>query len=109
MGFFLTEQEKQSAKIITEPKKRGSTKHKVAVVAAGARGCDACALKQTWPRIASPRMPISGNTKDADILLLGEAPGKHEDESGRAFVGDSGELLRKALPRRYLDRIAFQN
>ena len=30
---------------------------------------------------------------NADILILGEAPGKTEDFEGRPFCGDSGELL----------------
>ena len=34
---------------------------------------------------------------DADLLLIGEAPGKHEDEQGQPFVGRSGMLLNKVL------------
>jgi uracil-DNA glycosylase family 4 len=34
---------------------------------------------------------------DADILVVGEAPGKDEDISGRPFVGRSGRLLRDLL------------
>ena len=30
---------------------------------------------------------------NADILILGEAPGKTEDSEGKPFCGDSGELL----------------
>ena len=30
---------------------------------------------------------------DADILIVGEAPGKNEDEAGRPFVGNAGKLL----------------
>lgn len=30
---------------------------------------------------------------DADIVLIGEAPGKREDEQGRPFVGASGKFL----------------
>lgn len=38
----------------------------------------------------------SGN-KNADILLLGEAPGAEEDKQGLPFVGQSGHLLDKIL------------
>lgn len=38
----------------------------------------------------------SGNP-DAQILLIGEAPGKEEDEQGLPFVGRSGKLLTKIL------------
>lgn len=34
---------------------------------------------------------------DADILFIGEAPGKDEDLQGKPFVGRSGQLLNRAL------------
>lgn len=34
---------------------------------------------------------------DADLLFIGEAPGKDEDLQGKPFVGRSGQLLNKAL------------
>lgn len=34
---------------------------------------------------------------DADLLFIGEAPGRDEDIQGRPFVGRSGQLLNKAL------------
>jgi uracil-DNA glycosylase family 4 len=44
----------------------------------------------------SPYMKRSGS-KDAKILLIGEAPGQQEDEQGLPFIGDSGTLLRHSL------------
>ena len=44
-----------------------------------------------------------GNEK-ADILLLGEAPGAEEDKQGLPFVGQSGQLLDKALAAIGLNR-----
>ena len=35
--------------------------------------------------------------KDADIMLIGEAPGENEDLQGQPFVGRSGQLLDKFL------------
>jgi len=32
---------------------------------------------------------------DADIMVIGEAPGRTEDESGKPFVGPAGQLLDK--------------
>jgi len=32
---------------------------------------------------------------DADIMVIGEAPGRQEDESGKPFVGPAGQLLDK--------------
>ncbi|MDR1335029.1 MAG: uracil-DNA glycosylase [Holosporaceae bacterium] len=40
----------------------------------------------------------------ADILLLGEAPGAEEDRQGVPFVGQSGQLLDKMLAAINLDR-----
>lgn len=41
-------------------------------------------------------VPGEGNA-DADILFVGEAPGRTEAETGRPFVGRSGKLLRKMI------------
>lgn len=41
-------------------------------------------------------VPGEGNP-DADILFVGEAPGKTEAATGRPFVGRSGKLLRKLI------------
>jgi DNA polymerase len=41
---------------------------------------------------------------DADVLLLGEAPGASEDEQGRPFVGRAGKLLDLLLAEASLDR-----
>jgi len=38
-------------------------------------------------------VPGEGNA-DADIVFLGEAPGRNEAASGRPFIGRSGKLLR---------------
>jgi len=43
----------------------------------------------------------SGN-KDANIVIIGEAPGYHEDKNGYPFCGKSGKLL-----RRYLDYVGI--
>jgi uracil-DNA glycosylase family 4 len=36
---------------------------------------------------------------DAHLLLIGEAPGKDEDQQGRPFVGRSGKLLTRCLEK----------
>jgi uracil-DNA glycosylase family 4 len=41
---------------------------------------------------------------DADIMLIGEAPGRDEDREGRPFVGASGQLLDAMLGFLDLDR-----
>jgi DNA polymerase len=41
---------------------------------------------------------------DADVMVLGEAPGRHEDEQGRPFVGRAGKLLDELLAEAGLER-----
>lgn len=44
-----------------------------------------------------------GNT-DADIVFIGEAPGKNEDEKGEPFVGAAGRFLNEMLAAADLKR-----
>ena len=60
---------------------------------------DGCALKQT----ASSLVFADGNP-DADIMLIGEAPGRDEDKMGLPFVGAAGQLLDKMLASIGFDR-----
>ena len=41
---------------------------------------------------------------DADLLFVGEGPGRHEDERGEPFVGRSGDVLDETLREVGLDR-----
>lgn len=41
---------------------------------------------------------------DADIIIIGEAPGQKEDEQGEPFVGRSGKLLTSVLSECGIDR-----
>ena len=41
---------------------------------------------------------------DADVMLVGEAPGANEDEQGRPFVGRAGKLLDELLAEAGLER-----
>ncbi len=61
--------------------------------------CTRCpALVDSRSRIVNGR-----GDPDAALLLVGEAPGRYEDEAGRPFVGRSGELLEAALEARGRD------
>lgn len=51
-----------------------------------------CGLRET----AIQAVPGDGNP-DADILFIGEAPGKNEDEQGKPFVGAAGKFLSEML------------
>lgn len=51
-----------------------------------------CELKKT----ATQAVPGIGNT-DAEIVFIGEAPGKKEDKLGEPFVGAAGKFLNEML------------
>lgn len=56
--------------------------------------CKACPLNRA--DVVSPKMKPTGDS-DPLIYVLGEAPGKDEDQRARQFVGNSGRLLREYL------------
>lgn len=57
------------------------------------------------PLYATAKNPVPGEgNANADFMLVGEAPGATEDETGRPFVGQAGQLLEKILAAIKLDR-----
>ncbi len=56
------------------------------------RSCQLCALGE----MRKNAVPGAGRS-DADIMLIGEGPGYHEDEKGLPFVGAAGKLLDELL------------
>ncbi|MBI3792761.1 MAG: uracil-DNA glycosylase [Gemmatimonadetes bacterium] len=63
------------------------------------RACQACGLA----KLARNAVPGEGNP-NADFVLVGEAPGQSEDETGRPFVGAAGQLLTKIIEAIKLSR-----
>jgi DNA polymerase len=55
--------------------------------------CGACGLLKSCK---TPKMPVSGKGRRG-ILIVGEAPGKDEDEQGRPFIGKAGQKLAAVL------------
>lgn len=53
--------------------------------------CDTCKVNKHGKAV-----PGEGNP-DAEVLFVGEAPGRTEAETGRPFIGRSGKLLRKLI------------
>jgi DNA polymerase len=43
------------------------------------------------------QLVIGDGNSDADIVFIGEAPGKNEDEQGKPFVGAAGKFLNEML------------
>jgi len=60
---------------------------------------DACPLKRTATQLC-----FADGLPGAHMMIIGEAPGRDEDEQGRPFVGKSGQLLDKMLACIDLDR-----
>ena len=56
------------------------------------RVCHNCRLGDARTRA----VPGEGDP-NADVLLVGEAPGFHEDQQGRPFVGAAGQLLNELV------------
>ncbi|MFA7319159.1 MAG: uracil-DNA glycosylase [Parcubacteria group bacterium] len=54
--------------------------------------CSLCALRSGCTRV----VPGAGSTT-AEIMFIGEAPGKKEDETGVPFVGAAGKFLDEML------------
>ncbi len=55
------------------------------------KACTDCRLSQ------GRNLAVPGEGKDGSILFIGEAPGWHEDQMGRPFVGPAGKFLEELL------------
>lgn len=62
-------------------------------------GCRCCPLCETRTRTVFGEGPL-----EADIMFIGEGPGKDEDEQGRPFVGKAGQLLSRIFDAAGLPR-----
>ena len=62
-------------------------------------GCSQCSL-----RAGAKQVVFGMGNPDAQIMFVGEAPGKQEDESGQPFVGTAGNLLDKIFEAAGIDR-----
>ena len=71
----------------------------LADIAQRVRACQKCGLCAT----RTNAVPGEGNGR-ARILLVGEAPGRNEDKTGRPFCGAAGKILDLALAEARIDR-----
>lgn len=53
---------------------------------------------------SATQLVMGAGNPNADIVLIGEAPGKNEDEQGKPFVGAAGRFLNEMLAAANLDR-----
>ncbi len=64
-----------------------------------AGNCTECSLQEGRTKVVFGEGP-----SDAKIMLIGEAPGKNEDETGRPFIGMAGKLLSEIIHEAGLNR-----
>ena len=57
-----------------------------------AEACEKCELAATRTRVV-----FGEGDPHSDLMFVGEAPGYHEDQQGRPFVGQAGKLLEQLL------------
>lgn len=55
-------------------------------------------------RLSAKQLVMGDGNPNADIVFVGEAPGKQEDEQGLPFVGASGKFLNEMLAAAGLQR-----
>lgn len=55
-------------------------------------------------RVGATQLVMGDGNPNADIVFIGEAPGKQEDEQGLPFVGASGKFLNEMLAAAGLQR-----
>jgi DNA polymerase len=78
---------------------RADDEKKLAGIAADVRVCTRCRLYET----ATQGVPGEGPAT-AEIMMIGEAPGFHEDRQGKPFVGNAGKFLDELLANINLQR-----
>ena len=84
-----------------ESKQRNAASEKLAEIAAEISGCHKCPLAAT----RTHTVPGEGSPT-AEIMFVGEGPGREEDETGKPFVGRAGRFLDElieSLPMRRED------
>lgn len=71
-----------------------------------AESCTACALAETRTKVV-----FGVGADDADLMFVGEAPGRNEDLQGEPFVGAAGRLLNSLLDEAGIgrDRVYIAN
>ena len=106
MGFFTAETE--GAPRVAGRKARVNT---VEQIRGTERGCANCALKANWAWLASPQMKLSGNTRDPEVLIIGDTPSAKNDRDGSMYAHNGSDaasvMLRKLIPGRELENVAF--
>jgi len=84
---------------VDEAKQLASAATSLGALRASMEAFNGCPLKHR-----ATNLVFADGNPEADIMLVGEAPGREEDMQGAPFVGQSGELLDRILGAIGLDR-----
>jgi len=74
------------------------------IIAGSVDQCTLCKELADYRKENDYKTVPGGGSPDADIMLIGEAPGKNEAEQGMPFVGRAGNLLSNILEALNLSR-----
>ena len=85
LNRFNSTKNNNNLEILNKAEKLSELKRKI-------NSIENCNLKNN-----SKNLILGDGNVNSSIMLIGEAPGKEEDDSGLAFRGDVGELLKKML------------
>jgi DNA polymerase len=83
---------KQAADTPEDARALAAAANSISELRQAVEGYSGCALKGT-----ARNTVFSDGVDEAPVLIIGEAPGKDEDERGKPFVGRSGQLLDRML------------
>ena len=91
---------------IAEARRIAAAARDLEELAAAIAGFESCPLRHEGAR----QSVFSRGRRDADIVVIGEAPGAEEDAQGAPFVGRAGQLLDRMLSAAGLsDRVFITN
>ena len=76
---------KTKPEVVNKPELLENLKKKISNI-------DNCDLKKN-----SKQIVFSDGSYESPVMIIGEGPGQKEDEIGKPFVGDAGQLLNKML------------
>lgn len=79
-----------SRKIKSEQTNNDNSQSKLMSLEKEAKMCRKCEIAK-----ARKNMVFGAGNPEADLMLIGEAPGYYEDMQGKPFVGKAGQLLNK--------------
>lgn len=102
-GFSAQRIAVPDAVAIADARERARSASTLEELQAALEGFDGCNL-----RLTAKSLVFGNGDAKADLMLIGEAPGRDEDIAGEPFVGKSGQLLDRMLAAIGIERAAVR-